>query len=52
MNAYKLSSIQFGVRLKHLNINGINIGKHTKKGNTKSFNIALLKKHFGMGCLF
>jgi hypothetical protein len=52
MKDYKVSSIQFVVRLKHLNINGICKGKHTRKGDTKIFNIVLLKKHFGMGCLF
>ena len=32
-------------------IDGIENGKHTKKGNTKIFNIVKLKKHFGIGCL-
>ena len=43
---YKLTSLQFGVRMKRLNINGILMGKHTKNGNTKIFNIEKLKKHF------
>ena len=51
MTEFKVSSIQFVVRLKHLNINGICKGKHTNKGNTKILNIELLKKHFGIGCL-
>jgi hypothetical protein len=32
-------------------ITGIEDGRHTKKGNTKIFNITKLKKHFGIGCL-
>ena len=43
---YNLSSIQFGVRLKRLSINGISFGKHTKSGNTKIFNFVKLKEHF------
>ena len=36
----------FGVRLKRLNINGILIGKHTNKGDTKIFDFVKLKEHF------
>ena len=43
---YNLSSIQFGVRLKRLSINGISFGKHTKSGNTRIFNFVQLKEHF------
>lgn len=43
---YNLSSIQFGVRINRLNLKGIEKGKHTKKGNTKIFNIQKLKEEF------
>ncbi len=43
---YKITSIQFCVRLKHLNITGIYKGNHTKNGETKIFNILELKKYF------
>ena len=48
---YKITSVAFGVRLERLKIGGVLEGRHTKKGNTKIFNIPLLKKHFGIGCL-
>jgi hypothetical protein len=43
---YNLSSIQFGVRMTRLNLQGIEKGKHTKKGNTRIFNILKLKEEF------
>lgn len=43
---YKITSIQFSVRLKHLNIKGIEKGNHTKNGENKIFNIIDLKKYF------
>ena len=43
---YNLTSIQFGVKLKRLEIPGILNGKHTNKGNTKIFNFNKLKEHF------
>lgn len=43
---YNLTLSAFGLRLKRLNINGIEKGKHTNKGETKIFNIAVLKEHF------
>lgn len=43
---YNLSSIQFGVRLNRLNLQGLQKGKHTKKGNTRIFNISKLKEEF------
>lgn len=43
---FKVSSIQFGVRLKRMNISGIEFGKKTNNGNTKIFNIPLLKDYF------
>ncbi len=43
---FKVSSQQFGVRMKRLNISGIEKGKHTNKGETRIFNIHLLKDYF------
>jgi len=51
MPDYKINLVAFGVRLNRLKIDGILKGRHTKKGETKIFDIALLKKHFGLGCL-
>lgn len=51
MPDYKINLVAFGVRLDRLKIDGIIKGSHTKQGNTKIFDIALLKKHFGIGCL-
>lgn len=48
---YNLTSMQFGVRLKRLNINGIAFGKKTNNGNTKIFNIAVLKDYFKLNDL-
>jgi hypothetical protein len=45
---YKITSIQFAVRLKQLNIKGIEKGQHTKKGETKNFNINELKIYFNI----
>jgi len=45
---YEISSLQFGVRLKRLALAGITNGKHTRAGNTKIFNIKLLRKYFGL----
>ena len=35
----------------NLKINGIYKGKHTKKGETKIFNITELKKTLKIGCI-
>lgn len=43
---YNTSLIQFGVRLRRLNINGIEKGKHTNKGETNVFKIIQLRDHF------
>ena len=32
-------------------IDGIEKGRETNKGNTRFYNITKLKKHFGIGCL-
>ena len=43
---YNINIQAFGVRIKRLNISGIEKGKHTNKGEIKIFNIKLLRKHF------
>jgi hypothetical protein len=47
----EVNSTQLGVRLLNLNIAGIKKGKHTKRGDTKLYQIAELKRYFGIGCL-
>jgi len=49
-NNYTCNSMQFGVRLKRLNIKGIE-KKHTNKGTDYIFTIKDLQEHFGLGCL-
>lgn len=48
---FEVSSAKLGVMLSNLNIPGIEKGRHTNKGDTKYYNIKLLKKHFNIGCL-
>jgi len=48
---FDINSIKLGVKLINLKIEGIQKGKHKKKGDTKIFNIKLLKEHFGIGLL-
>jgi len=43
---YNLTLQAFGVRMKRLNISGIEKGKHTNKGETKIFKIVKLRNHF------
>jgi hypothetical protein len=43
---YKITIQAFGVRMKRLNISGIERGKHTNKGETKIFIIQKLRDHF------
>tara|TARA_R110000868_G_scaffold219194_3_gene470029 strand:- start:81 stop:2276 length:2196 start_codon:yes stop_codon:yes gene_type:complete len=45
---YKVNNIQFGVRMKHLNIPGIEKGKHTNKGDKKVFKIQILRNYFDL----
>ena len=45
---YKVNLQCFGVRMKRLNINGIDKGKHTNKGETKIFKIQILRNHFDL----
>jgi hypothetical protein len=48
---FEINSIKLGVNLTNLKIDGIRKGRHTKKGETKYFNIKLLKQHFSIGLL-
>ena len=48
---YDINSVKLGVKLTNMNICGIHKGKHTKKGDTKIFNINELKTTFKLGCL-
>ena len=48
---YETSALKFGINLKNLKIEGVEKGRHTKKGATKLFDIGKLKKHFKLGCL-
>jgi hypothetical protein len=48
---YELNSKSFGVRLKNLNIVGVNKGRHTNKGDLWEFDIPRLKKTFNIECL-
>lgn len=45
---YKVNLQAFGVRMKRLNIKGIEKGKHTNKGETRIFKIQELRDHFGL----
>ena len=48
---YSITPQQFGVKINLLNIDGIEKGKHTSKGETKIYRIEKLKKHFKIGVL-
>lgn len=48
---YETNSVKLGIALANLKIKGITKGRHTRQGDTKYFNITLLKEHFSMGCL-
>ena len=48
---YETNTTKLSVNLSNLKIKGISKGKHTKHGNTKIFDIKVLKQHFGIGCL-
>lgn len=48
---YDMNSIKLGVQISNMNIPGILKGQRTKKGVTKIFDVKVLKKHFGVGCL-
>ena len=48
---YSITPLKLGVRINNLNIDGIEKGKHTSKGDTKVYNIEKLKKYFNIGLL-
>jgi hypothetical protein len=48
---YDTTALKFVVNLKNLKVEGVKKGRHTKKGDTKTFNIDMLKRHFNLGCL-
>ena len=48
---YETNAIKIGFNLSNLKIKGITKAKHTKNGSTKIYDITVLKKHFGIGCL-
>jgi hypothetical protein len=47
---YSVNSLKLSVRMGRLNIKGV-CKKHTKNGNVTVFNVPLMRKHFGVGCL-
>jgi sporulation protein YlmC with PRC-barrel domain len=49
---YETTPKKLGVALINMDTNkGITKGRHTNKGETKYFNISILKKNFNIGCL-
>ncbi len=48
---YEINSLKLGVRISNLKLNGISKGRHTKKGDTKYFDVTELKKTLKIGCL-
>jgi len=48
---YDVNNIQFSVRLKRLNIEGIESCKGTHGVRELAFNFTMLKKYFNLGCL-
>lgn len=48
---FKITNIKFAVGLKNLSVVGISKGQHTKKGETKIFDIPVLMKNLGLGCV-
>lgn len=47
---YEVNIVKFGVRLTNLKLNGVETIKG-KNNNSKKFDVNVLKKHFGIGCL-
>jgi hypothetical protein len=47
---YDVNIVKFGVRLTNLKLNGISTVRG-KNNSSKRFDITILKKHFGVGCL-
>ena len=49
---YETTPLKLGVALSNLQINGgINKGRHTSKGESKYYNIPILKKYFNIGLM-
>jgi hypothetical protein len=48
---FEINSIKLGLKIKQMKLNGITKGQHTRYGEQKIFDIPMLKKHFGIGCL-
>jgi hypothetical protein len=48
---YDVNCVKLGVRIANLKLSAITKGKHTKKGETKIFDIRALKKHFKIGLI-
>ena len=47
---YNVDALKLSVRMSRLKINGIE-KTHNKSSRGTKFNIELMKKHFGIGCL-
>ena len=47
---YEVNIVKFGVRLTNLKLNGVSTVRGKNHSN-KKFDIAILKKHFEIGCL-
>ena len=45
---YKTTSLKFGVKIANLKIDGVEKGKHTKKGDFRNIDIDKVKKHFNI----
>lgn len=45
---YEIDSRKLGVRLSNMKFNGVSKGKHTMNGETKIFNISILKETFNI----
>ena len=45
---YDATTQKLGVSISYLNLKGIQKGKHTRNGDTKIYNIPLLREHFGI----
>jgi hypothetical protein len=48
---YDINAVKLGVKLINMKINGVSRGRHTMKGDTKLFNINVLKNTFKLGCI-
>ena len=48
---YVMKIQSFGLKMKNLNINGIEKGRHTNKGELKLLDFQKMKQHFNIGCL-